>query len=107
MSGFGQNVGYVDELYRRYLANPEAVSEAWREFFEGYVPGEAPAAAAPPAAPAAPEAPAAPPDATPLKGIQAAIVKNMEASLSVPTATSVRIASMWLARSTPWVRHLN
>jgi len=87
MSGFGQNVGYVDELYRRYLANPEAVSEAWREFFEGYVPPDAPAPAPPPPA-AAP--PAAPEDAVPLRGVHAAIAKNMEASLEVPTATSVR-----------------
>ena len=52
MSGFGQNVGYVDELYRRYLANPESVSEAWREFFEGYAPAE-PAEPLPAPAPAA------------------------------------------------------
>jgi hypothetical protein len=28
MSGFGQNVGYVDELNRRFLANPGSVGEA-------------------------------------------------------------------------------
>ena len=99
MSGFGQNVGYVDELYRRYLANPEAVSEDWREFFEGYVPADAAALPAPPApapAPATlPPRPAeAPEDAVPLRGIHAAIVKNMEASLEVPTATSVRTVAV-------------
>jgi 2-oxoglutarate dehydrogenase E1 component len=91
MSGFGQNVGYVDELYRRYLANPESVSEAWREFFEGYAPAE-PAEPLPAPAPAAAPAPApgVSKEATPLRGVHAAIAKNMEASLEVPTATSVR-----------------
>jgi 2-oxoglutarate dehydrogenase E1 component len=87
MSGFGQNAGYVDELYRRFLANPESVSEAWREFFADYRP------AAPPLSgelgPRQEEA-VAPPDAHPLTGIQARIVLNMEASLQIPTATSVR-----------------
>ena len=38
MSQFGQNLGYVDELYQRYLHDPQSVSEAWREFFGGYYP---------------------------------------------------------------------
>jgi 2-oxoglutarate dehydrogenase E1 component/2-oxoglutarate decarboxylase len=52
----------------------------------------APAAAAPAPAPAAPAAAAAAAEATstPLKGAAARVVANMEASLSVPTATSVR-----------------
>ncbi|MGH7378139.1 MAG: 2-oxoglutarate dehydrogenase E1 subunit family protein, partial [Candidatus Methylomirabilales bacterium] len=36
MSSFGSNTGYVDELYARYLVNPEEVSEPWREFFADY-----------------------------------------------------------------------
>ena len=35
---FGSNIWLVDEMYRRYLENPHAVSESWREFFEGYRP---------------------------------------------------------------------
>jgi 2-oxoglutarate dehydrogenase E1 component len=61
------------------------------------VPAPAPVAAAPakPAAPAAkPAAPAAPLAAgdttTPLKGAASRVVANMESSLSIPTATSVR-----------------
>jgi 2-oxoglutarate decarboxylase len=69
------------------------------------VPPVTPAAAAPPPAPPAPTtAPAAPTaaragssspapapgDAVPLRGAAARIAKNMESSLSVPTATSVR-----------------
>jgi 2-oxoglutarate dehydrogenase E1 component len=63
-------------------------------------PVAAAAAPAPPAAPPAPSAPALAPPAgapsqadrhsTPLKGAAARVVANMEASLEVPTATSVR-----------------
>jgi 2-oxoglutarate decarboxylase len=35
---FGPNVWLVDEMYRRYLENPKAVGESWREFFEDYQP---------------------------------------------------------------------
>ncbi|MDQ3645336.1 MAG: multifunctional oxoglutarate decarboxylase/oxoglutarate dehydrogenase thiamine pyrophosphate-binding subunit/dihydrolipoyllysine-residue succinyltransferase subunit, partial [Actinomycetota bacterium] len=109
---FGPNVWLVDEMYRRYQENPHAVGESWREFFEDYRPGApegnsgtvtgaAPAPAAPPpvavppaaagAPPAGPPPPADIPDgASPLRGVAARIAENMEASLSVPTATSVR-----------------
>ena len=88
MSGFGQNAGYVDELYRRFLANPGSVSEAWREFFEDYTPPAAEDAPARPAPP--PVAKATDAGAIPLTGIKARIVTNMTASLEIPTATSVR-----------------
>ncbi|HEX4823665.1 MAG TPA: multifunctional oxoglutarate decarboxylase/oxoglutarate dehydrogenase thiamine pyrophosphate-binding subunit/dihydrolipoyllysine-residue succinyltransferase subunit [Candidatus Polarisedimenticolaceae bacterium] len=87
MSGFGQNAGYVDEVYRRYLANPESVSEAWREFFEDYKPQTAEPS---------PAHETAPPDARPLSGIAARIAGNMEASLAIPTATSVRTIAVKL-----------
>jgi multifunctional 2-oxoglutarate metabolism enzyme len=114
----GPNAGLIDEMYRLYQENPQAVAPGWREFFEDYVPrtnAPAPATAAPtPAAPATaapapepaatrPSAPATPPAPTaaapvvldgdepqPLRGAAARIVANMEASLQVPTATSVR-----------------
>jgi 2-oxoglutarate dehydrogenase E1 component len=99
MSGFGQNVGYVDELYRRYLANPEAVGEAWREFFEGYAPAAElhPAATAPAAGASVPKTATAetrPGEAVPLQGVQARIVDAMRASLEMPTATSARIVAV-------------
>ncbi|MFN2390259.1 MAG: multifunctional oxoglutarate decarboxylase/oxoglutarate dehydrogenase thiamine pyrophosphate-binding subunit/dihydrolipoyllysine-residue succinyltransferase subunit [Actinomycetota bacterium] len=111
---FGPNVWLVDEMYRRYQEDPRAVGEPWREFFEGYRPGtadghggkksaparpptppttgERPPAATPVAAPAArPEVTdGVPEDASPLRGAAARIAENMEASLGVPTATSVR-----------------
>jgi len=101
MTNFGSNVGYVDELYARYLANPESVGEAWREFFADYRPGGAktspparrsgdPAQAPLQPQPAAGSASELPPGAVPIRGAAARIVENMTASLGVPTATSVR-----------------
>jgi 2-oxoglutarate dehydrogenase E1 component len=112
---FGPNSGLVEEMYREYLTNPSSVAESWRDFFADYSPPGAPPsppAEAPVPAPTAPAAPtataatpaatkpaaapaAAPVDngatATPLRGAAARIVENMEASLAVPTATSVRV----------------
>jgi 2-oxoglutarate dehydrogenase E1 component len=79
-------------MYDRYLADPSSVAESWREFFADYQRSTLPTVAS--AAPAAPVA-ATPPvtidaAATPLRGAAARIVTNMNASLLVPTATSVR-----------------
>ncbi|MHB8440214.1 MAG: 2-oxo acid dehydrogenase subunit E2, partial [Acidimicrobiales bacterium] len=119
---FGPNAWLVDDMYEQYRADPNSVSESWREFFADYSPGAlvgAPADghAATPAvttasaattlapSPAAAEAPSAvaapkseseptrgdgPEPVQPLRGAAARIAANMEASLSVPTATSVR-----------------
>src|SRR5580693_7378524 len=108
---FGPNAWLVDDMYDRFLADPQSVSESWREFFADYRPGSVPAppqpsppaqppssapspAAAEPAAVTAPAPsptiPAGTEEATPLRGAASRIVANMEASLSVPTATSVR-----------------
>ncbi len=107
-SGFGPNQWLVDEMYRRYQENPKDVGESWREFFADFTPATArPAEKKPPAGKEAKdeieertkEAPAkrepatpggAPEGASPLRGIAARIAENMEASLEVPTATSVR-----------------
>jgi 2-oxoglutarate dehydrogenase E1 component len=95
MSVFGQNRGYIDELYAAYRADPSSVSEAWREFFAGYRPEPsaraAVPAAAPPSAPAAKTATPEPAEgAQPLRGVALRIAENMQASLAVPTATSSR-----------------
>ena len=34
----GFNTGYIEDLYKQYLENPESVSESWREFFADYQP---------------------------------------------------------------------
>jgi 2-oxoglutarate dehydrogenase E1 component len=100
-AGYGPNVWLIDEMYREYRERPESLSESWREFFSDYeppaaratpaapTPAEVEAPAAPATAPAA--APAAPAvEATPLRGAAARLVENMERSLAVPTATTVR-----------------
>jgi multifunctional 2-oxoglutarate metabolism enzyme len=94
----GPNDWLVDDMYRRYVDDPGSVSASWREFFEDYKPrgGAVTAPAEPKRQAKAAEKPAPKPattdagDAAPLKGAAAQIVKNMEASLAVPTATSVR-----------------
>ncbi len=103
----GPNAWLVDEMYEQYLRDPQSVSDSWRDFFTGYSPGTAPStapvaapaasatapatASAPPVATPAPSSSeTAPPEGEPLRGAAARIVTNMEASLTVPTATSFR-----------------
>src|SRR3954465_3074917 len=61
----GPNAGLVDEMYRLFQENPQAVSARWREFFADYKPAVAPPAPVPPPPPAPPPpagpAPAVPP----------------------------------------------
>jgi multifunctional 2-oxoglutarate metabolism enzyme len=111
----GPNAWLVEEIYEQYRSDPSSVSPTWQEFFADYRPPGRPAPApqtsppptapAPAAAPVA-SAPAAAPTSTtaptegadtpvevagdPIRGVGARIVANMEASLSVPTATSFR-----------------
>ena len=83
-------------MYDRFLADPNSVAESWREFFADYQRSTVPnvvTSVAPSAAPSAAVTPEIDADATPLRGAAARIVANMEASLSVPTATSVRTVS--------------
>ena len=109
---FGANSWLVEEMYEQFRSDPASVSDAWREFFSDYrsvadgpqnvvTPAPAPAVApstpapsptVPTAVPSAPVAVPVPADVTPepIRGVGAAIVTNMEKSLSVPTATSFR-----------------
>ena len=115
MSNLGFNTGYIEELYAQFLEDPESVGDVWQEFFSDYQPSESFLArragetalrastpvVAPPddqvagavllPQPDAPAPPADPPfEEKPIRGAAARIVENMEASLGVPTATSVR-----------------
>ena len=105
---FGPNAWLVEDMYEQFRADPASVSEPWQEFFADYRPAAA-ATPTPSPAPAqsdAPQvettsvaatttastpAPGAVAGATPLRGAAGRIVINMEASLGVPTATSVRV----------------
>lgn len=114
------NDGFVQTMYESYLADPSSVSSEWQTIFadRGLTPPPATgngtngtpavnpatvAAVAPPSVPATP--PAAPPKAAPpatpaqssevdpkqlLRGPAAGLVKNMNESLTVPTATTFR-----------------
>ena len=110
MSVLGFNSGYVEELFARYREDPGSVSESWREFFADFQPAETfVVPEAPQLKPTrirtAPETsgdgvPTTPvpvdADIKPLRGASARIVENMEASLGMPTATSVRTLSVKL-----------
>ncbi|HEY5439201.1 MAG TPA: multifunctional oxoglutarate decarboxylase/oxoglutarate dehydrogenase thiamine pyrophosphate-binding subunit/dihydrolipoyllysine-residue succinyltransferase subunit [Acidimicrobiales bacterium] len=93
---FGPNAWLVDDMYDRFLADPASVADSWREFFADYQRSTVPTVPSvttvvtpiPVAAPSTIDE-----DATPLRGAAARIVSNMEASLAVPTATSVRTVS--------------
>ncbi len=93
------NAWLVEEMYEQYRADPSQLSAGWQQFFADYRPDRAgdngrstPRASKAGAADAA----QSPDDASddrgpePLRGVGARIVEHMEASLEVPTATSVR-----------------
>ncbi|HZN06184.1 MAG TPA: 2-oxo acid dehydrogenase subunit E2, partial [Pyrinomonadaceae bacterium] len=104
---FGANAGYVQGLLDRFQSNPALVDDSWRSYFSeligdgasatqqagngasGVAPARAPEPKPAPTPTPAP-APEAAGEAVPLRGAALKIVENMEASLSVPTATSER-----------------
>ncbi|MEV1179083.1 hypothetical protein, partial [Nonomuraea sp. NPDC049784] len=70
LASFGQNEWLVDELYQKYLQDPESVDKAWWNFFADYNPDYGPGRAAPVREAAngtvtAPAPPQAPPKAPP------------------------------------------
>ena len=106
---FGPNDWLVDELYQQFLNDRTSVDPAWWDFFDGFTPQDAhavitpstplPTQVPPASGPTAktPTKSATPSDSSGssdnvqrLKGAAARVVTNMEESLSVPTATSVR-----------------
>ncbi|MGE4618897.1 MAG: multifunctional oxoglutarate decarboxylase/oxoglutarate dehydrogenase thiamine pyrophosphate-binding subunit/dihydrolipoyllysine-residue succinyltransferase subunit, partial [Planctomycetota bacterium] len=119
MDRFGSNSGYVDALYEQFQRDPQSVSAAWREFFDGYEASvdtssetnEEDVALPSPAEVLTPPAAASPvkivsdskistsvksveenetTEQVPIRGVAQRIVENMEQSLGVPTATTVR-----------------
>ncbi len=102
----GTNSGLVEELYQQYLRDPSTLDAQWRAFFssdrDGFSSdrdGQAgpdgsqadQSAAAPPTRATQPGPIVLEGDETePLRGAAARTAENMEASLAVPTATSVR-----------------
>jgi 2-oxoglutarate dehydrogenase E1 component len=112
-TGFGPNEWLVDEIYQQYLSNKNSVDPSWWEFFGDYSPSERNATKIDnetknltpvvepltkksieeivPIRVKAIEVPASNDAITEtIRGTSARVVTNMEASLKVPTATSVR-----------------
>lgn len=99
--GFGLNESYVEILRAQWIENPLSVGREWRDFFEGKqqaihleeqpssdkVPKEGASIAHKQAVQERAEESES---LKPLLGIQKSIAQNMEESLSIPTATSVR-----------------
>ena len=95
---FGPNAWLVDDMYDRFLIDADSVSASWREFFADYQRSTVPSVPTlTGVVPTSDTLAAAPrtidPTASALRGAAARIVTNMNASLSVPTATSVRTVS--------------
>src|SRR6266481_2328903 len=82
MSGKNINSWLEDELYQQYLHDHGAVDQSWKTVFEQTPSGNG--AAAPAVETGASE------QLVPLRGASARVAQNMEASLSMPLATSQR-----------------
>ena len=94
---FGANASYVEGLFARYKADPKTVDESWQTFFGEMLSskGQTPVAETRAVASVPPTKLNTPPESgtlnsKPLIGAAKKIVENMEQSLTVPTATSVR-----------------
>ena len=128
LTDFGPNEWLVDELHRKYLADPNSVDKAWWNFFADYKSGTAADGSTSPAKStvagngaggavraAASKAAARPATATTpdgsddalavsqerLRGASARTAANMESSLALPTATSVRAVPVKLLFDQP------
>lgn len=96
--GFGLNESYVEILRAQWIENPLSVGKEWRDFFEnkeekGLKPkllNEEASSLATKRIKESVKEEAAKEKSVLLLGIQRKIAENMEQSLSIPTATSVR-----------------
>ncbi|MEX0593834.1 MAG: multifunctional oxoglutarate decarboxylase/oxoglutarate dehydrogenase thiamine pyrophosphate-binding subunit/dihydrolipoyllysine-residue succinyltransferase subunit [Balneolaceae bacterium] len=111
-SVFGPNSALVEELYKQYQDNPDLVPDHWRSYFDelnGNASGgkeesvtdtestpHAPAKKTPPkrTTKEAEKTSVAKPEGSEtetIKGVAAKIAENMDQSLAIPTATSLRV----------------
>jgi 2-oxoglutarate dehydrogenase E1 component len=88
----GINSWLEDELYQQYLNDRTAVDESWKHVFEDAPNGRPEPAPSPVPPLARSEAtPGTSENLQPLRGIAAKIAENMNASVSIPLATSQRV----------------
>ena len=92
---FGVNAGYVQALLEEWRQDAQRVDASWREIFERATGERGGAPAALPEEARGPGAESVSEEAEyeALSGVAGRIVTNMEASLELPTATSVRTLS--------------
>ncbi len=131
-AAFGPNSALVEELYEQYLKSPSSVPSHWQRYFDelnGQHQASGNGAATTSSEPSKTTAPTASSDtssqsaSTPvakakspapageqqkIKGVATKIVENMDASLEVPTATSLRVmpVKMMIEDRTIINRHL-
>src|SRR5579871_289893 len=102
-NNFGLNESYVEILRAQWIENPLSVAKEWRDFFEEKTPKkkgdrganiEAKAVKSPPKKPQLIDTPQEEVKTEVLVGVHKKIAQNMEESLAVPTATSIRTIPM-------------
>jgi 2-oxoglutarate decarboxylase len=87
---FGVNAGYVEGLFEQWRENPSSVDEEWGLWFSSIAAEHGTKVSSSSVGEVAELASTEDVEVAPLRGIAASIAKNMNASLDVPTATSVR-----------------
>ncbi len=102
------NSGFAQALYEDFLRDPSSVPQEWQVLFESGLEGEAPAQtgrveqAGRREDGKAGSVSAAPEGSEPITGPALRLLKNMEASLELPTATSFRdidVSKLWGVRA--------
>ncbi|MCH2101650.1 MAG: multifunctional oxoglutarate decarboxylase/oxoglutarate dehydrogenase thiamine pyrophosphate-binding subunit/dihydrolipoyllysine-residue succinyltransferase subunit [Planctomycetes bacterium] len=83
---FGINAGYVESLYESWQSDTKSVDPEWANFFAGSGPETERSVPSSPPLRASDEQY----EVEALRGVSAKIAANMNASLSIPTATTVR-----------------
>ena len=107
-AAFGPNSALVEELYKQYQESPDSVPDHWKRYFDELNGKEVaepskkqPAAVRQKEEPTAEKKPEKKPSDEPvvpesaelekIKGVASKIVENMDESIHVPTATSLRV----------------
>jgi 2-oxoglutarate dehydrogenase E1 component len=107
---FGMNTWYVLDLYSQYKRNPDTVSGKWKKFFDTFSNGEQRISTENNEQVNGKKEtgkrqenikaiekivniplPSEGEDSVPIRGVGAKIIENMEGSLTIPTATSLRV----------------
>ncbi|MBP9212259.1 MAG: 2-oxo acid dehydrogenase subunit E2, partial [Bacteroidetes bacterium] len=108
LESFGPNTSYVWDVLQQYIDDPNSVNETWQQLFAEVVASgsvdlpkksvksaptesDAPSAPAPAAPKTKPSLASVHKQLSAISGVAGKIVDNMEASLTLPTATSLRV----------------